>query len=147
MQICDVWEPSKNQYSFGNRGALDRKYCYIVFWGLKFSRQAKSPFLPHDDWVRLEIGHVDHLPLLLDFRMWCKHQPADVREQEPTASIMRVRVCLAVLMVNPVVQCPLIHVALWTEFRYYSPIHAGSACCHLHAALAVSPISVCYRVD
>ena len=106
----------KKQCCLGNRGALDRKTPLFSLLRAQIL-QAKLPLLPHDEGVRLKIAHIDGLPLLDDFRVWCKHQPADVREQEPTASIMRIRVRLAVLMVHSVVQRPMIHVALPTQFR------------------------------
>ena len=29
-QMCECWEPSKKQYSFGKRGALDSSFIIVV---------------------------------------------------------------------------------------------------------------------
>jgi len=127
-----LWNLPKRQCSLGNWGTIGRKAPLLSLlraWIL----EAKLPLLSHDDGVRLEIAHIDGFPLLQDFRVWCKHQPADVREKESTASIMWIRVSLAILMVHPVVQRPLIHVALPTQFRTLSSILLArllpTACC------------------
>lgn len=73
-----------------------------------------SPLLPHEDGVAVQVAHVHRLAPLLDQRVGCEHQPANVREPEAPARVMRVRVRLAVLVVHSMIQCPRVDMPLHT---------------------------------
>lgn len=65
--------------------------------------------LVREDGVAVQIGHVDSLALVLHFRMLLAQEPSDVGEEEASLGVVRVRVGLAVLVVDSVVPGPVNH--------------------------------------
>jgi hypothetical protein len=65
-----------------------------------------------DDWVIEKVGQVDRLAFAPDVRVLLTQEPSDVREEEPSLRVVRVSVCLAELVVHPVVSRPLVNVVL-----------------------------------
>lgn len=65
--------------------------------------------LKHDDFVGLQIGHVDGLVLLLDGRMLLGHQPSHVREEETPFGVVRIRIRVRELVVQSVIPHPRVH--------------------------------------
>lgn len=60
----------------------------------------------------MQVTHVDDLSLLNHIRVRRQEQPADVCEEKSAFRIVRVGICLGILVVNPVVVCPSVCVAL-----------------------------------
>ena len=64
--------------------------------------------LKHHNGVSLQIRQVELLASPYDFRVLVHHQPAYVREPQPTLRIVRVAIRLAELVVNTVVAAPVV---------------------------------------
>lgn len=70
------------------------------------SLRANSLFLKHDVGIGLQVGHVNLLSILDDFRMLPAHQPANVGEEEAAIGIVRICVGVRVLVVLTVIPDP-----------------------------------------
>lgn len=68
--------------------------------------------LEPDNRVVQQVGEIQLPPLLYDIPVLTHKQPANVGEEEATAGIVRVRICLRVLVVHTVVSAPLVDVIL-----------------------------------
>lgn len=68
--------------------------------------------LEPDNRVIQQVREIQFPPLLYDVPVLAHEQPANVGEEEATAGVVRVRVCLRVLVVHTVVSAPLVDVVL-----------------------------------
>ena len=68
--------------------------------------------LVDDDGVLEEIADVDCFAAAFDFRMFLHEQPADVREEETAASVVRICIRFTEFVVYPVIPTPLVNVIL-----------------------------------
>jgi len=73
--------------------------------------------LEHADCIRLQIRHVDDLPLGHDLGVGGQEEPAHVGEEEATFRIMRIRIGLRELVVYPMIQGPRVGISLWAFDR------------------------------
>lgn len=68
-----------------------------------------------DQGVSHDVTHIDFASLLNHLRMLAAHQPSHMGKEEATLWIVRVRVCLAELVVHPVIPYPVVHGVLKGE--------------------------------
>lgn len=57
--------------------------------------------------IVVDVRHVDGAAASVDLGVLALHQPPDVREEEPSVRVVRIRVRLAELVVHPVVAYPV----------------------------------------
>lgn len=97
-----------------------------------------SLFLEHDVGVGFQIGHVNLLSVLDDFRVLARHQPAAVAEEESSVGVVRIGVCVRVFVMLAMVSHPHIQAILqngnpFSAFTHERAVNAPLTC----------PASVC----
>lgn len=83
--------------------------------------------LEPDNRVIQQVSEIQFPPLLYDVPVLAHEQPANVGEEEATAGVVRVRVCLRVLVVHTVVSAPLVDVVLHRKAWRGERREAGAA--------------------
>lgn len=68
---------------------------------------SSSLFLPLQNRIAFQIGHVDFLALFDDVRMLFAHQPANVREKESSSGVVRIGISVGELVVHSMISCPM----------------------------------------
>ena len=64
-------------------------------------------FLELNHRIGQDVAHVDLFPTSQHLGVFLLHQPSDVGEEESASRVVRVRVCLAELVVDPMVSDPI----------------------------------------
>lgn len=70
------------------------------------------PLLPHNDWIRLQVAHVDYLPLGHNLRMWSQEYPTHMGKEETPFRVVRIGISFRILVVHSMVVSPRVGVAL-----------------------------------
>jgi hypothetical protein len=105
------------------------KSCYVALLFLELNNR-----------IGQDVTHVDLFPTSFHLRVFLHHQPSDVREEQSAARVVRVGICLAVLVVDPVVSDPLEEWVLW---KYVYKIKLDVRRC---IKLARASVLLCERV-
>jgi len=71
------------------------------------THHAALPFLEQNHKIGQDVAHVDLFPTPQHLGVSLLHQLSDVREEESAARVVRVRVCIAEPVVDPMVSDPV----------------------------------------